>query len=267
MEYREFTKLWKNLIAGRVVQRRGGLIFPAITRVDEKGRLRLPTEFKRTIAEKYGTKFYITSLDGKVAKVYPLAEWERIEQKVASPSNSNPTKKDVLDRVRYYGHRVKMDGRGRLLIPHLLREAAQIRGEVVVIGNLTHLIVRNWEAYRKEIEEQQRDFRADWNAPVFAPLKPKPHLRSGAMALPEPTYPDDAFTVAELEKQMRSGTLQFKVGEKGVVSVYGLGRFPVTLYYEQWVRLLDATQELRDFIEMHKTKLKLMAFSRIGDLI
>jgi hypothetical protein len=51
--------------------------------------------------------------------------------------------------------------------------------------------------------------------------------------------------------------LQFKVSEKGGVSVYGLGRFPVTLYYEQWVRLLDAAQELRDFLQKNKAQLKL----------
>lgn len=73
----------------------------------------------------------------------------------------------------------------------------------------------------------------------------------------EPTYEELKARVAELEKQKRTGTLQFKVGEKGGVSVYGLGRFPVTLYYEQWIRLLDAAKELRDFLEMQKAKLKL----------
>ena len=73
----------------------------------------------------------------------------------------------------------------------------------------------------------------------------------------EPTYDELKARVAELEKQKRTGSLQFKVSEKGGVSLYGLGRFPVTLYYEQWVRLLDAAQELRDFLETNKAKLKL----------
>lgn len=55
----------------------------------------------------------------------------------------------------------------------------------------------------------------------------------------------------------KSGELQFKVGEKGGVSVYGLGRFPVTLYYEQWQRLLDASEGLRSFLEENKSRLKL----------
>jgi hypothetical protein len=73
----------------------------------------------------------------------------------------------------------------------------------------------------------------------------------------EPTYDELKARVAELEKQKRTGSLQFKVSEKGGVSLYGLGRFPVTLYYEQWVRLLDAAQELRNFLETNKAKLKL----------
>jgi len=121
--------------------------------VDEKGRLKVPAEFKRVIDEKYGNQFYITSLDGKVAQVYPFEEWERIEQKLASLSTYNPTKKKFLDRVSYYGQQVEMDGQGRLLMPHLLRETAQIKGEVAVMGTLTYLEVRNLEALRKEIEE------------------------------------------------------------------------------------------------------------------
>jgi transcriptional regulator MraZ len=124
------------------------------TRVDEKGRLKVPSEFKRVIDEKYALRFYITSLDGKVAQIYPFEEWERIEQKLAVLSTFNPTKKKFLNRVNYYGQVVEMDGQGRLLIPQILRETAQIRGEVAVLGQLTYLEVRNMEAFRREIEEQ-----------------------------------------------------------------------------------------------------------------
>ena len=57
--------------------------------------------------------------------------------------------------MNYWGQVVEMDGQGRLLMPQLLRDAAQIKGEVAVTGNLTYLVVRNLEAYRKEIEEQE----------------------------------------------------------------------------------------------------------------
>ena len=76
----------------------------------------------------------------------------------------------------------------------------------------------------------------------------------------EPTYEELKARLAELEKQggtRRTGSLEFRVGEKGGVSVYGLGRFPVTLYYEQWIRLLDASDKLREFLEENRSKLKL----------
>jgi hypothetical protein len=78
----------------------------------------------------------------------------------------------------------------------------------------------------------------------------------------EPSYEELKARLAELEKQggsRRTGQLDFRVGEKGGVSVYGLGRFPVTLYYEQWTRLLDASKDLRAFLEENKAagKLKL----------
>jgi hypothetical protein len=76
----------------------------------------------------------------------------------------------------------------------------------------------------------------------------------------EPTREELVARIAELEGAAgakRHGKLEFRVSEKGGVSVYGLGRFPVTLYYEQWVRLLDSVDALRDFIEENKNRLKM----------
>jgi hypothetical protein len=77
-------------------------------------------------------------------------------------------------------------------------------------------------------------------------------------SMAEPTYEELKARLAELEsKQQRAAVLSFKVSDKGGVSIYGLGRFPVTLYYAQWIRLLDKAQELREFLEANKGKLKL----------
>ena len=76
----------------------------------------------------------------------------------------------------------------------------------------------------------------------------------------EPTKEELMARIAELERQVgakKTGKLEFRVSEKGGVSVYGLGRFPVTLYYEQWTKLLDAGEELRAFLEANKSRLKL----------
>ena len=122
------------------------------TRVDEKGRLKVPAEFKRTIDEKYGQQFYITSRDGKIAEIYPFEEWKKIEEKLATVSNFNPAKKKFLDRVNYYGQMVEMDSQGRVLVPQILRESAEVKGDVLVFGNLTFLEVRNADAFRKHLE-------------------------------------------------------------------------------------------------------------------
>jgi ribosome-interacting GTPase 1 len=77
----------------------------------------------------------------------------------------------------------------------------------------------------------------------------------------EPSYEELKAKLAQLEKEVevkkRSGDLSFKIGEKGGLSVYGLGRFPVTLYYEQWNRLLGAAEDIKKFLEENKAKLKL----------
>jgi hypothetical protein len=79
------------------------------------------------------------------------------------------------------------------------------------------------------------------------------------MAEMEPTKEELLERIAELEQQVRvrkPAALEFRVSEKGGISVYGLGRFPVTLYYEQWSRLLDHSDGLRAFMEENKGRLK-----------
>ena len=57
-------------------------------------------------------------------------------------------------------------------------------------------------------------------------------------------------------KKSNSGTLSMKVSEKGALSVYGMGRFPVTLYKEQWLKLLAIAEDLKKFIQENDSKLK-----------
>lgn len=60
---------------------------------------------------------------------------------------------------------------------------------------------------------------------------------------------------AALKKGAATG-ISMKVSEKGALSVYGMGRFPVTLYREQWLKLLDRADEIRAFISAHQRELK-----------
>ncbi len=124
------------------------------TRADDKGRLKVPADHKRLIDAKYsGGQFYITSRDGQTAEIYPMAEWEKIEEKLATQPTSDPRVKRFLDVTNYWGQVVDMDSQGRVLLPALLREKANLKGEVAVVGRLRYLVVRNLEEYSKQVEE------------------------------------------------------------------------------------------------------------------
>jgi MraZ protein len=122
------------------------------TRVDEKGRLKLPAEFKRLVDEQYGAQFYITSKDGRSAEIYPLQEWQKIEEKLAGIPSLNPAKKKFLNRVNYYGQMSEMDGQGRVLLPQILRETAKLAGDVVVFGVQTYLEVANHDEFKQSMD-------------------------------------------------------------------------------------------------------------------
>jgi MraZ protein len=124
------------------------------TRIDDKGRLKVPAEFKRLIDERYGAQFYITSLDGRRAQIYPLPEWEKIETKLAAVPDMSPAKKKFLDRVNYYGQVSEMDAQGRVLLPQILRESARLAGDAVVFGNQTYLEVANHDEFKQSLESE-----------------------------------------------------------------------------------------------------------------
>jgi MraZ protein len=104
------------------------------TRVDEKFRLKLPAEFKRRVDEVYGPLFYITSMDGKRAQLYPMKEWEAIESKIVQLEPTDPDREDFLNVTSYYGQTVEMDSQGRLLLPQVIRQSAKLAGDVNVLG-------------------------------------------------------------------------------------------------------------------------------------
>jgi len=126
--------------------------YPA--RVDEKGRLKIPALFKEELEQTYGRRFYITSLDGQYVRIYPLEEWNKIEDKLQEASSFNKTRRKFMSRANYFGQVVEMDNQGRVLIPSVLREKAEMKGEVAVLGNLTFLEVWNNERFVKEMIEQ-----------------------------------------------------------------------------------------------------------------
>ena len=121
--------------------------------IDDKGRLKVPANFRKIIEEKYGRDCFITSTDGRRALVYPLPVWFDFQDRIARVPSTSMAKGKLLERVNYYGQASSIDAQGRVLVPAVLREVAGIQDDVVVIGNQDHLIVWNDQKIQKRLEE------------------------------------------------------------------------------------------------------------------
>jgi MraZ protein len=120
-------------------------------KVDEKGRLKLPAAFKQIVDAQNVTQFYITSVDGKSAEVWPLPEWEKREHALAEFSTMDDAVQKYLNLTSYYGQQVEMDNQGRVLMPQILRGKAQLDGDVTVFGKMVLLEVHNREIFEQNL--------------------------------------------------------------------------------------------------------------------
>lgn len=120
-------------------------------KVDEKGRLKLPSAFKQLVDANSVTQFYVTSTNGESAEIWPLPEWEKVEQQLADSSTMDDAVRKYLNVTSYYGQQVEMDNQARLLLPQILRHAATLDGEVTVFGMRTYLEVHNREKFEQNL--------------------------------------------------------------------------------------------------------------------
>ena len=120
-------------------------------KVDEKGRLKLPSAFKQLVDAANVTQFYVTSSDGKSAEIWPLPEWEKREEKLAESSDMDDAVKKYLNLTSYYGQQVEMDNQARILLPQILRNSAQLDAEVTVFGMRVYVEVHNREIFERNM--------------------------------------------------------------------------------------------------------------------
>ncbi len=135
----------------------------APAKIDDKGRLKVPTEFRRLLEESYGREVFITSVLGQSAVLYPLQVWEEIERKLAEVPSSDRAKQRFLERVNYFGQQLKFDAQGRVVVPQILRERAEVVGDVMVSGRIEHLEIWNRERFDQKLLEEpftEEDFKA-----------------------------------------------------------------------------------------------------------
>lgn len=126
----------------------------APAKIDEKGRLKVPSNFRKIIEDRFGQDLFITSTDGERALVYPLPVWYEFQSRLAKVPSTSMAKSKLLERVNYFGQVSTIDAQGRVLVPAVLRNVAQIADDVVVIGNQDHLIVWNEERIQRRMTDQ-----------------------------------------------------------------------------------------------------------------
>ena len=114
-------------------------------KVDDKGRLKIPSAYKDWIDKTYGPEFFITSEDGQRATLFPLKEWEKKEALLEKMPSTDRAKIDYLDVTSFYGGMATMDEQGRVLLPVILREKAKLMGDVAVLGKQQVLEAVNFE--------------------------------------------------------------------------------------------------------------------------
>ena len=132
-----------------------GLRGSALTRVDDKGRLKIPTVFRASFQDVKGPDVFVTSVTGESVRIYPMPVWLDVEQRLLKMPASHPSRGKFLDRVSYYGQTSELDTQGRIVIPQLLRDSASMVGDARVFGKLDYLEVWNEERFAQKLARDQ----------------------------------------------------------------------------------------------------------------
>ena len=123
----------------------------ALAKVDDKGRLKLPSSFRSVIEPQYGSEFFVTSLRGESVRIYPMRVYAELEERLIRSSAVEPLVSKLRNSLNYFGQGAAMDQQGRVLIHPLLREKAEINGEVAVLGQQNYLEVWNRAAFEERL--------------------------------------------------------------------------------------------------------------------
>ena len=131
-----------------------GLRGSSATRIDEKGRLKVPTIFRGVIHDQHGADVFVTSVTGDSVRIYPMPVWLEVERKLSQMPSNHPSRLKFLDRVNYYGQVGELDSQGRVVIPPHLRESAAIVGDVRVFGRIDYVEVWNAERFAEKLQRE-----------------------------------------------------------------------------------------------------------------
>jgi MraZ protein len=123
-------------------------------RIDDKGRLKIPTAFRALLEKEHGTELFVTSVTGESVQIYPMPVWLAHEEKLAKIPSTHPARRRYFDRVNYFGQAAEIDAQGRVVIHPRLRETAGMSGEVDVFGQYDTLEVWNHERFLLKLQRE-----------------------------------------------------------------------------------------------------------------
>ena len=83
--------------------------------VDDRGRLKIPTDFRRQLEERWGSEVFITSPSAESTRIYPLPVWEELETKLLAMPKTDKARNRFLERVNYFGQQTRLDPQGRVV--------------------------------------------------------------------------------------------------------------------------------------------------------
>ena len=120
------------------------------SRVDDKGRLKLPAEIQRYLTDTGATQVFITSFDGRTAQIYSIPQWEKAEKLLEAPGPNGRNGKKLWFRAQKYGGDAEIDSQGRLLMPATLRREMGVENQPVQMaffrGHLEVYSLKEYEA-------------------------------------------------------------------------------------------------------------------------
>lgn len=129
----------------------------AEAKVDDKGRLKLPSRFLGVLPETFGRRFFVTSLLGECVWLYPLEAWRAVEGKLAVAPSTNRSINKFRRNVNFFGQEAELDAADRILLPSLLRDRAGATGDVFVVGYDDHLEVWNRSRFESKMQAEALD--------------------------------------------------------------------------------------------------------------
>ncbi|MFQ5700765.1 MAG: division/cell wall cluster transcriptional repressor MraZ [Acidobacteriota bacterium] len=126
-------------------------------KVDEKGRVKIPSDFRRQILEQFDDRkeFFVTSAKGDYAHVYPISAWREIQRKLKREPNSRVPVRKYRRATSYFGRMATMDPQGRILLHPTVRSAAGIKDDVLIIGEANHLGVWNLRKFMDVLRNER----------------------------------------------------------------------------------------------------------------